>query len=58
MLGLSRTDLETQLVALGKTIGAPWGKDQKEAAAAALVALSAKTGPRDDAAKARYSGIR
>ena len=42
MLGLSRTDLETRLVALGKTIGAPWGKDQKEAAAAALAALSAK----------------
>ena len=43
MLGLSRTDLETRLVALGKTIGAPWGKDQKEAAAVALVALSANT---------------
>ena len=58
MLGLSRTDLEAQLVALGKAMGAPWGKDQKEAAAAALVALSAKTGPRDDASEARYSGIR
>jgi len=43
MLGLSHTELETRLVALGKTVGAPWGKDQKEAAAAALVALSAKT---------------
>jgi hypothetical protein len=43
MLGLPHTDLETQLVALGKTVGAPWGKDQKEAAAAALVALGAKT---------------
>jgi len=49
-LGLSRTNLETRLVALGKTIGAPWGKDQKEAAAAALVALSANTHrPFDDA---------
>jgi hypothetical protein len=43
MLSLSRTDLETRLVAVGKTVGAPWGKDQKEAAAAALVALSANT---------------
>ena len=43
MLGLKRADLETRLVALGKTVGAPWGKDQKEAAAAALVALSAKS---------------
>jgi hypothetical protein len=43
MLGLPHTDLETQLIALGKTVGAPWGKDQKEAAAAALVALSART---------------
>ena len=42
MLGLSRTELETRLVALGKSVGAPWGKDQKEAAAAALVALRAK----------------
>ena len=43
LLGLSRLDLETRLVALGKTVGSPWGKDQKEAAAAALVALHAKT---------------
>ena len=50
MLGLSRTALETRLVALGKTVGAPWGKDQKEAAAAALVALTVETqGPRADA---------
>jgi hypothetical protein len=40
MLNLVRTDLETRLVALGKTVGPPWGKDQKEAAAAAIVALS------------------
>ena len=50
MLGLSRTQLETNLVALGKTVGAPWGKDQKEAAAAALVALSGRSrGPHSDA---------
>ena len=48
-LGLSRKSLETRLVALGKTIGAPWGKDQKDAAAAALVALSAKTRLHGDA---------
>jgi hypothetical protein len=40
LLGLSRTDLETRIAALGKTIGAPWGKDQKEATAAAIAALS------------------
>jgi hypothetical protein len=43
MLGLSPTELATRLVALGKTVGAPWGKDQKEAAAAALVALREET---------------
>jgi len=43
MLGVKRVDLETRLAVLGKTVGAPWGKDQKEAAAAALVALSANT---------------
>ena len=40
MLNLGRTDLETRLAALGKTVGPPWGKDQKEAAAAAMAALS------------------
>ena len=39
MLGLSRPRLEARLAALGKTVGPPWGKDQKEAAAAAMVAL-------------------
>jgi hypothetical protein len=38
-LGLSRPQLEARLAALGKTVGPPWGKDQKEAAAAAMVAL-------------------
>lgn len=42
MLRVSHTDLETQLVTLGKAVGAPWGKDQKEAAAVALVALGAR----------------
>jgi hypothetical protein len=40
MLGLKRADLDSRLLALGKTVGAPWGKDQKEAAAAALVAFA------------------
>jgi hypothetical protein len=39
-LGLSRAKLDATLALLGKAAGAPWGKDQKEAAAAALVALA------------------
>lgn len=39
MLGLARARLDAHLAALGKSAGPPWGKDQKEAAAAALVAL-------------------
>ena len=38
-LGLTRARLDAHLAALGKSAGPPWGKDQKEAAAAALVAL-------------------
>jgi hypothetical protein len=38
-LGVTRTRLDAQLAALGKTAGPPWGKYQKEAAAAALVVL-------------------
>lgn len=34
--------LSTQIVALGATVGAPWGKDQKDAALAALIALEGK----------------
>ena len=45
MLGLARVDLETRVVALGKTVGAPWGKDQKEAAVAAIVALKDSGAP-------------
>lgn len=40
MLGLGLTHLDVLLAALGKSAGPPWGKDQKEAAAAALVALA------------------
>jgi len=38
-LGGTRAQLDAKVAALGKQAGAPWGKDQKEAAAAALVAL-------------------
>jgi hypothetical protein len=40
MLGLPRARLDAHLATLGRSAGPPWGKDQKEAAAAALVALS------------------
>ncbi len=39
MLGLTRTGLDATLAALGKRVGPPWDKHQKEAAAAAIVAL-------------------
>ena len=39
VLGITRAKLDTVLAKLGKQAGAPWGKDQKEAAAAALVVL-------------------
>jgi hypothetical protein len=35
--------LEKQIAALGKSVGPPWGKDQKDAALAALVALEGST---------------
>jgi hypothetical protein len=38
-LGITRARLDSDLAALGKTAGPPWGKYQKEAAAAALVVL-------------------
>jgi len=41
-LELSRDALDAQLARLGREAGAPWGKDQKEAAAAALVVLRAR----------------
>ena len=45
----SRAELEALLVALGKTVGPPWGKDQKEAAAAAIAALRRGGSPDGDA---------
>jgi hypothetical protein len=38
-LCLTRAWLDATIAALGKSAGPPWGRDQKEAAAAALVAL-------------------
>jgi hypothetical protein len=38
-LHMPRAEFDAQLVALGKPVGPPWGQHQKEAAAAALVAL-------------------
>lgn len=38
-LGLTPARLAAHLASLGESAGPPWGKDQKEAAAAALVAL-------------------
>jgi hypothetical protein len=38
-LRITRTRLDADLAAIGKAAGAPWGRYQKEAAAAALVAL-------------------
>ena len=40
-LGATRAQLDARIAALGKQAGAPWGKDQKEAAAVALAALRA-----------------
>ena len=42
-LGMTRSQLDARLAALGKQAGSPWGKDQKEAAAAAWVVLQAAT---------------
>lgn len=39
ILGHTRARLDARLATLGRAAGPPWGKDQKEAAAAALVAL-------------------
>jgi hypothetical protein len=41
-LGISASDLGAEIGRLGKSVGAPWGKDQKDAALAALVALEGR----------------
>jgi hypothetical protein len=40
-LGATAASLAQTIAVLGKAVGAPWGKDQKDAALAALVALRA-----------------
>jgi hypothetical protein len=42
-LGRTERDLVERLTALGRSIGPPWGKDQKDAALAALVALQGRS---------------
>ena len=39
-LRISLSDLESRIAVLGRSAGAPWGRDQKEATLAAMVALS------------------
>ena len=38
----SALSLQAQVAALGKAIGPPWGRDQKDSAVAALIALNSK----------------
>lgn len=38
----STLNLQSRVAALGKTVGAPWGRDQKDSAIAALIALNSK----------------
>jgi len=45
-LGVTRARLDADLTALGRSAGPPWGKYQKEAAAAALVVLKNAKGHR------------
>jgi hypothetical protein len=56
VLGLTRARLDARLATLGRAAGPPWGKDQKDAAAAALVALKQASrlppGPRATASQA------
>jgi hypothetical protein len=42
-LGIPAGSLAKEIAKLGKTAGPPWGKDQKEAALAALVALRGRS---------------
>jgi hypothetical protein len=42
-LGASATHLQARIATLGRSIGPPWARDQKDAALAALVALRGRT---------------
>lgn len=41
-LGVPAADITKQIAALGKAAGPPWGKDQKDAALAAMIALTSR----------------
>jgi hypothetical protein len=41
-LGIGAEDLQSQVAALGKSVGAPWGRDQKDSAIAAMIALNSR----------------
>jgi hypothetical protein len=41
-LGTSMNSLRKTVASLGKSVGPPWGKDQKDAALAAMIALQGK----------------
>jgi hypothetical protein len=43
MLRIPASELSKKVTMLGKAVGPPWGKDQKDAALAALVALQGQT---------------
>jgi hypothetical protein len=44
-LAIPISELAKEIAALGKAVGPPWGKDQKDAALAALVAVTDREPP-------------
>jgi len=42
-LATSVSGLRTTIAALGKSVGPPWGKDQKDASLAAMIALQGRS---------------
>ena len=44
VIGAARGESQHDIAALGKTAGPPWGKDQKSATLAAMVALQGRPG--------------
>ena len=44
VLGMPESQLQEKLAALGKLVGPPWGRDQKDAALAAMIALRGALG--------------
>lgn len=52
-VGLSEESMRAQLTGLGRALGPPWGKDQKDAAAAAWLALARSTWRKQPARAAR-----